>query len=1198
MFHKSWEGGGTPATRLKDWLDPDNSGATSLDGRYLMQCSFFVDGSPASQQICAPSNAVFEISVSDNFTAPVNLTLNGPPAGLTVQFANNPVPPGGSTTLTLSGTGTVSPGTYYFQLSGTDGVETGNSILSLFIANQPPDGLHAISPANGASGLNLTPTFSWSPAPNATYSFQLATDANFSNLLANESGLTTTTYQPNSLLNISTTYFWRVNATNICGAGDWSTPFSFSTGAIACGDFNATNLPLPIGPDGGTVTVSKFMVNAVGFIDDVNVVDIDISHTYIGDLRMELTSPTGTTVQIMGNPNCDLADMLVTFNDESSNTYNDFENICEPSAPAVAGAFQPLSPLSAFDGEWAEGEWTLTVYDDADADGGSLNSWSLEICSTLPDGTSILVIEDPISCEGQSSSFEVLLGVGFAAPVTLSASNLPSGVTATFSPNPGNAGSPVTVNLSGAPNAGNYIFDLSATDGVNTGLTTVAWDVITTPAAPSLISPAQNATGVAPKPVFTWQAVPGVSYTIEVATDLAFTNIVESASALPSNQHTAINFLMGLTTYYWRVIPVNDCGAGEPSTIFSFTTGTFNCLARFYEGSQVPILDFEISNAIISFTSPGLIQDVNIAGIDISHTYIGDLSIFLTSPSGTVVSLLDFIDCSEADMLLTFDDEASLTNQDLQNSCSSAMPAVSGAFQPAQPLSSLIGENAAGDWTLTILDQAFDDVGFLHGWSLEICTSAPNDLSITPAVESVNSCETQFATFPIFLGQAFEPAITLSATGLPAGATATFEPNPASPGATVTVTLSNNAPTGSYPIEIIANDGVNISTATLDWNVTTTPGNPTASSPFPGQTNVGLTPTLNWTNISGANGYIIKVSTNPDLSNPIVETLVNSLSLNLTNLNFCTTYYWSVDAYNDCGVSSNPAIYPFTTLSNFDFQLSEPSGSSCANGDLSFEIEIGECYDPTGVALAIAGLPAGSAAAFSNNPAQPGSTVTVTLSLSNAVTGVFPISITGTDGSYSATATYSLTVLAPAAAPQLVFPADNQTNVSTSPTFDWNPVNGAVSYRLELTLASDPQFQDVLLIINTTQTGHTITTPLSTEGTYLWRVTAFNACGGAAPTVFTFQTEGENATWDLSGNQVQILPNPTSGVVLVNFSQPLGEAVEAVLFTVAGVATTKIQMQPGNQYGSLNLSEQPSGLYLLKLTTSKATVVERIVLDK
>jgi len=32
-LHLSWEGGGTPETRLRDWLDPDNTGVMTIDGR-------------------------------------------------------------------------------------------------------------------------------------------------------------------------------------------------------------------------------------------------------------------------------------------------------------------------------------------------------------------------------------------------------------------------------------------------------------------------------------------------------------------------------------------------------------------------------------------------------------------------------------------------------------------------------------------------------------------------------------------------------------------------------------------------------------------------------------------------------------------------------------------------------------------------------------------------------------------------------------------------------------------------------------------------------------------------------------------------------------------------------------------------------------------------------------------------------------
>jgi hypothetical protein len=46
----------------------------------------------------------------------------------------------------------------------------------------------------------------------------------------------------------------------------------------------------------------------------------------------------------------------------------------------------PLSALSAFNGESASGEWTLQVDDAYDQDGGAINGWSINICSTQPLG--------------------------------------------------------------------------------------------------------------------------------------------------------------------------------------------------------------------------------------------------------------------------------------------------------------------------------------------------------------------------------------------------------------------------------------------------------------------------------------------------------------------------------------------------------------------------------------------------------------------------------------------------------------------------------------------------------------------------------------------------------------------------------------------------------------------------------------------
>ena len=76
----------------------------------------------------------------------------------------------------------------------------------------------------------------------------------------------------------------------------------------------------------------------------------------------------------------------------------------------------------------------------------------------------------------------------------------------------------------------------------------------------------------APSPRPTGGTTDALSYTVEVATDSAFTNIVTSAT-VTTTQWTVDMTLDATTTYYWRVTPHNYCGDGAVSATFSFTTG-------------------------------------------------------------------------------------------------------------------------------------------------------------------------------------------------------------------------------------------------------------------------------------------------------------------------------------------------------------------------------------------------------------------------------------------------------------------------------------------------------------------------------------------------------------------------------------------------------------------------------------------------
>src|SRR5690606_8265330 len=126
-----------------------------------------------------------------------------------------------------------------------------------------------------------------------------------------------------------------------------------------------------------------------GTISDVNVVDLDITHSWVGDVVVSLTSPQGTTVNLFNQPGvpgstygCSGDNIFVSFDDAASLTSANFESTCN-NAPAISGTYQPLSPLSALAGESMTGIWTLTVQDMASGDGGSLIGWGLNICSDV-----------------------------------------------------------------------------------------------------------------------------------------------------------------------------------------------------------------------------------------------------------------------------------------------------------------------------------------------------------------------------------------------------------------------------------------------------------------------------------------------------------------------------------------------------------------------------------------------------------------------------------------------------------------------------------------------------------------------------------------------------------------------------------------------------------------------------------------------
>lgn len=179
------------------------------------------------------------------------------------------------------------------------------------------------------------------------------------------------------------------------GTAQTQTTYSNSTGG-AIADLSC-NLPV------ASQLTRTFIVPTAYIVGDVDL-GIFLDHTYRSDLRIFLTSPTGTTVSILpwttnvqsGNNLNDLFDdEAATAITSHNGTVND---PLTPAPPPYSHSFRPANPLSAFDGQNASGTWSLRICDAVNADTGNFRRADLFITSTsLSAVKSSAVIGDAIN---------------------------------------------------------------------------------------------------------------------------------------------------------------------------------------------------------------------------------------------------------------------------------------------------------------------------------------------------------------------------------------------------------------------------------------------------------------------------------------------------------------------------------------------------------------------------------------------------------------------------------------------------------------------------------------------------------------------------------------------------------------------------------------------------------------------------------
>lgn len=329
--------------------------------------------------ICQGESVIYNLlyETIGGFSGTTTFSATGNPVGTSISFSPNTINTSGTVQMTLSNTDSVAPGIYNIAVTGTSGATTKQVNLYVIVRSSAFSDVEAVSPADMEYGVSTFSTnIEWVADPSASsYDFELATDAEFNNIVVS-TNLTNNYYTATNLTeNIN--YFWRVLPKNESCSGIISDVFRFTTGQRICNTFNAMGLPVNIPTNTGVIINSviniPFAQNQV--IEKISVT-LNVTHSYVWDLRATLISPSGTQFQLFAQQCHYGVNIDATFADDG------VPLVCSGGVPAITGTFIPAQSLSTLIGQNSQGNWTLRIEDLYIPDGGAFNSWSLNVCGT------------------------------------------------------------------------------------------------------------------------------------------------------------------------------------------------------------------------------------------------------------------------------------------------------------------------------------------------------------------------------------------------------------------------------------------------------------------------------------------------------------------------------------------------------------------------------------------------------------------------------------------------------------------------------------------------------------------------------------------------------------------------------------------------------------------------------------------------
>jgi YD repeat-containing protein len=313
------------------------------------------------------------------------------------------------------------------------------------------------------------------------------------------------------------------------------------------------------------------------------------------------------------------------------------------------------------------------------------------------------------------------------------------------------------------------------------------------------------------------------------------------------------------------------------------------------------------------------------------------------------------------------------------------------------------------------------------GISVQLNTSPAYSLSVAPSSQTIQASQITTYTVTMATFNGFNSAVTLSASGLPANATAGFNPPSlsANGSSTMTVTSHRATPVGGSTLTVTGSVSTIYPNPTTSLTVTTAPDFGLYVAPNSRTTSAGTnaiyTVTLNPTN--NFNDVVTFSATNlPNGAtatfNPATLTGSGTTTLTIgttglpnatTNFNIVGSSGSGVDAYT----RSVGASITIGTNPDFALTSSPVAQSVLLNNSGSFTISVLPANSFAGTTtFSVSGLPAGVTPTFTPTSVTGSGTTSLSLAVGPNVTlGTYTVTVTGTSGSLTHTVPLTLQVV-------------------------------------------------------------------------------------------------------------------------------------------------------------------------------------------